>query len=477
MCRSTTECPGGRRCPEDTQKRRARQRAAYAAKVEAQRSLTNTDTTYATPQHLSPAPDPLLTPPATRQDVADAISDAKSALAQDHPLVEADKDGWDQTTPHGEDVEARIRRAGELLASRADTLAEDDLATIRESWAARGVTDNNSYLSYLDSQIDHDSTTAASLRRLRKERSRAAAGNGQWDMDHHQARAQACLRALQEQRPMGPPPAGITTHPDSDSRALSRIDAAACYYPQDWVERSNTRDVPLLVSHTNGRAVYRANSPITSWRTEMVAQERLVTDVPDDAEVIGRPVPALQVGDTLVAAEGEHDDAVLAYRVKVPVESARMRLQVADQIEVARDRVGWVAGGVSGGIHELGHHMESLHDDRLTSLGQAFLARRTTAGGSRQPLTGYHQCGDDRAPSSPAALGAAGEEGGAEWVRPDGFVDPYVGREYSHRQHTEVFSTGMEGTFAGRFGGLVGRGGYRPDVEHRHFTLGVLATL
>ena len=63
-------------------------------------------------------------------------------------------------------------------------------------------------------------------------------------------------------------------------------------------------------------------------------------------------------------------------------------------------------------------------------------------------------------------------------VRPDDFADQYIGKQNdAGNLHSEVFSMGMEGVFAGRFGGLRGRGRWKADPDHRNLILGVLATV
>lgn len=65
--------------------------------------------------------------------------------------------------------------------------------------------------------------------------------------------------------------------------------------------------------------------------------------------------------------------------------------------------------------------------------------------------------------------------GSSEMTRPDNFTNIYMGRDYG-REATEVMSMGMEGVFAGSYGGFIGVGGEKPDLEVRNLVLGVLAT-
>lgn len=69
----------------------------------------------------------------------------------------------------------------------------------------------------------------------------------------------------------------------------------------------------------------------------------------------------------------------------------------------------------------------------------------------------------------------------------DHFATPYIGKIYNSSVHTEIFSMGMESTFLGTYGGLIGLSlppveGHetikhnRADIEHRNLTVGLLAT-
>lgn len=70
----------------------------------------------------------------------------------------------------------------------------------------------------------------------------------------------------------------------------------------------------------------------------------------------------------------------------------------------------------------------------------------------------------------------------------DHFANDYVGALYGNSPHTEVFSMGMESTFLGTNGSLIGIALpqierhprikiHRADIEHRNLTLGILASM
>lgn len=122
-----------------------------------------------------------------------------------------------------------------------------------------------------------------------------------------------------------------------------------------------------------------------------------------------------------------------------------------------------VTGGEEATMHhEYAHRMEA-HIPQISAATNAFLVRRTqNADGVRDQLVRYN-----------------GSR--SELLRPDGFVDKYVGKEYGH-ESTEVFTTGTEALFAGQYGGLIGAQRretgetYSADEEHRALILGLYAT-
>ena len=110
-------------------------------------------------------------------------------------------------------------------------------------------------------------------------------------------------------------------------------------------------------------------------------------------------------------------------------------------------------------VHEFSHRLE-VENPALYAATHEFRRRRTTeVDGTQEPLRHY------------------GNRGSGEKVRPDGFVDSYIGKYYKFGNYTEVFSTGVEALFCGRFGGLVGDGDVaRTDLEHRNLILGLFAS-
>lgn len=113
-------------------------------------------------------------------------------------------------------------------------------------------------------------------------------------------------------------------------------------------------------------------------------------------------------------------------------------------------------------VHELSHKFESINPN-IYKLSRSFLERRAL------PNQGYNF--------------------DLKGTVKDHFASDYVGKLYGNRVHSEVFSMGMETTFLGTNGSLIGlalplnedpKGRvflHRPDIEHRNLTLGILACL
>lgn len=114
--------------------------------------------------------------------------------------------------------------------------------------------------------------------------------------------------------------------------------------------------------------------------------------------------------------------------------------------------------------HELIHRCEDTNE-AIPKMESAFLVRRTTdADGEREPLQRYYR------------------DLPREKVRPDNFIDRYVGKEYPGGSFHEVMSVGSEASFHGSHGGFgklsdpVSRSPQREDDDHHSFVLGTYLT-
>lgn len=114
-------------------------------------------------------------------------------------------------------------------------------------------------------------------------------------------------------------------------------------------------------------------------------------------------------------------------------------------------------------VHELSHKFESI-EPRIGKVSRNFLERRAV------PL-----------PTRKYNFNAAGKV-------IDHFAAAYVGEHYGSKINTEIFSMGMETTFLGTNGSLIGLALprveierdsrvsiFRADIEHRNLTIGILA--
>lgn len=121
--------------------------------------------------------------------------------------------------------------------------------------------------------------------------------------------------------------------------------------------------------------------------------------------------------------------------------------------------------GSSVTLHELTHRAEDANR-RIGSLEGRFVLRRTTdENGDRHPDEPYHDTKKHR----------------SERVRPDSFVDRYIGKDYQSSTYYEVMSMGNEIALYGRMGGFgkVTTDHTRPedvvrDDDHHAFVLGTL---
>lgn len=112
--------------------------------------------------------------------------------------------------------------------------------------------------------------------------------------------------------------------------------------------------------------------------------------------------------------------------------------------------------------HEFMHHMQNLLPETVNRLERAYSLHRTTTDGVRNPLMEIEDEVDSKNKSE-------------VFYRDGNFVDPYMGREYPYSNDLEILTTGAESLFARAYGSLLGFHGWQADIEHRNFTLGVLA--
>jgi len=126
---------------------------------------------------------------------------------------------------------------------------------------------------------------------------------------------------------------------------------------------------------------------------------------------------------------------------------------------VKASRVEGASGTFSTCVHEASHRFESTVPG-IMAVEDAFVKRRATdVDGNVGGLSSIY---------------THSRSGRAEKGRDGGFVDKYVGKEYTSG-HREVLSMGAGSIFGGSHGGLLGIAGNTQDLEHRAFVLGTLA--
>lgn len=449
MCRSCVQ--GGRRCPGETPaKRRARQKAGYHAKKAQQAPVTVPDGTPAEPPHTPSAS----APRGSREAVAEAVTAARAALDSAGPLIRAGKNGWDEVTADGLAVEASVRAVGEAMNVRAEALAQEAIDKLPEPQRPplafdrpEGFADRRQYMEHVQDirQNDPDTDRAwAAAKELMKLR---GGTDSSWDKAHGpaaldnteaqlEAYSNAYRQVLSEQRQMGVRPGtDLELDPLSQKTATGRLREALEVYPRDWIDREGPQR-----------------------RTETF---RLRGG--GETEIAG--TYTLRVRTTRGRAHYAHGRAQR--------DRGSSTWETYDELTIDTSPGGHLGPGISTAIHEYGHRQERL-SPQVNEICQTFLARRTTdADGERHALHRYHASGKP-GPATMEKLRSSRQE----WVRPNGFVDQYIGKEYGRStQNSEVFTVGMEGVFAGRYGGLRGAGNHRADPEHRDLILGVLATV
>ena len=117
--------------------------------------------------------------------------------------------------------------------------------------------------------------------------------------------------------------------------------------------------------------------------------------------------------------------------------------------------------------HEFAHRLEAkVGNGVIMRLEESFDARRTTnADGVREPMAKIFP----------------GVKGNNELARRDGYMMPYIGKQYETGYQREIFTVGVEAMFSGKYGAFTGipdaKGhAYKEDKDHRAFMLGTLAT-
>lgn len=489
MCRSCDQ--GGRRCPGDApEKRRARQNAAYHAKTHTgsprQPESGNDDAT--TSAGLPPLDDSV-----TPEVVGARIEHARTVLdrADDRPsphvegatqrgerMTVANDQGWKVPTEYGLEAETATRAAGAAIAARGEQLATDALASANPSkdktvlaYVPEGVESRQEYADAVQKRADTLNKKLDNLRkginaepdleersrliqehnklvpesnRYIEEAARVHQADSAWDRIETKAYSDGYRAALSEQRDLGLP-GGKMIEVDSKSQkaTVARLKQGLHYYPSDWLSRDGSYEASWETNGIMGPQAYQERIPL---RVKSTSKRAHYADVVGERRRVG----------------GQYETSIYS------------------ELTIGKRDDGCLGPGVSTAVHEYGHRAERIQP-RVNDLAQTHLARRTmNAGGERHQMEPY-KIGKMRSRSGPSQdmwEYERQDEGKSEWVRPDDFAVNYTGKQNSAQDDSsEVFTTGMEGVFAGRFGGLRGAGNWKEDREHRDFILGTLATV
>lgn len=281
------------------------------------------------------------------------------------------------------------------------------------------------------------------------------------------AQAAVAREILAETRDFGDrTPGGHQFHKWGQKPAIAHIQEGFDYFPSDWVAQSSSA-LALTPKKTRARAHYVPSRIVKKRTTEEAPPEQTIhrlwggtpEQVQAEAERIRRQGKVRtwsrsgnQVTRKILSVELVEDDP---QAMSITYSGGRRTL--SEEIDKASEIT--TDGSLGCTIHELSHRMEHVNP-RLATVEEQFYLRRTrNEDGTREARVAY--------------MGRRKEP-----IRPDGFVEGYIGRDYSgfgrHRAF-EVLSVGMEAVFCKRYGGLAGAGHPKADLDHRAFVLGSLA--
>lgn len=435
MCRATAE--GGRRCPcDEPERRNARRRATYAAAKAAQGAGVE----------LPPEPEPAQPGTPSMTEVRRAVTSARAAVQR---LVKAVADDA-VTTSAAEEAEAAVTAAGAAIGAYMDAHVADALADIERRSTEDplvgegGISEAIARITRQRDEARVENRAATSLSVAAEARDRAILlgrhlrelVESSWVAEVLAARRDATWAVLNQLRPMGP--AGPMTVADGASKLGTQVvEAVGAYYPTEWVVASDGHEVPLSPRLSDARAHYAHGKRKRSRQRVRVTWLAEGAPIPGGMVVVGH-----SAGRVAVADQGQ-----LALRQSPPV----------GELTLPSPRKHGEARAAEVAAHEFAHRCEATRR-HLGLLECAFLRRR---------------CADTATGAPVALVSLYGRR--SERAMGDHFADAYVGKVYAGTQYREVLSTGMQAMVGGAYGGLVGVGDRRADLDHRAFVLGLLA--
>ncbi|MCZ4589663.1 hypothetical protein O4328_39525 [Rhodococcus opacus] len=468
MCDGINDPAGPRRCPSQRgERRREYRRAMYAA----QKAAAIIDPTGPDPDDAAPP----------GECTAERIAAARRAVDDAYAAYTADP-----TTESVRRYEAAVRSAGSLVATEVDA----EIATRLDPTELERIDAARSHVRELLAQqiaekraVEqeiHDMTRQLRwlgpeerVERLTLIQAKTADFNARTDsiraatveVDNLELRRGAAegriaAEVLGRYRDYGTVVPEV--HPMSTSRAQALTAEAANAFPSAWM-RDSSASTRLLVKESKARAYYQHKSMVRisdntdydysddpdseqTWTTR-----KAMPPAPEKA-----PVERMRELDW---PDGTNPKWVAVRDPETRRWAWKLRMTNNGLAVMSELRVPTAAAGPDESrriaIHEMSHRMEAINP-RIGPACISFRDRRTSnPDGTLHPKQRYAK---------------------TEVVRPDEFVDVYVGKDYKSTVHSEVMSMGMESVFGGSHGGLQGHHGYRADPEHRNLILGLCAT-
>lgn len=506
MCRALSQ--GGRRCPcNGGSRRRAYQRARYALKsaqsiavpATAHTASVSSGSLEATRQQariaLADFRDANRPPPGTPECAAylTAVTDHGNAVREEFvakaAVAMAEAGVGDVEFARLRDARATFDEGRDAydrevfdLQTRQTAIKDDNPNTwyndpelsaqvgeLGDAWSAR-IDDRRNERYRLDTELHNMATTR---RRIFAE-----------EMTN-------CVKGLRETGEM-PRYSSTTKLTKKDAALLEEVFSA---FPADMVSRSRDRSLPMKATRSKARAhftsstypkrklTYDAHLDAGGLLRDDPLWDRNYRHVPRDDADYRHPyedtLPDTPENRAAIEAKiaeyrttpwqrwkGTKSPTLVEVPVKVADDTYETRLTVAARgfsSRMATDYKNPVAGltfsDKSSAAHEFGHFIEAGNPE-VSYACKEFLRQRTEGGTSKV----YHKS----------------RAHGTERVIEDGFVKPYIGKNYPDAHHTEVFSMGVEAVFTGAHGGLIGIDGYaegerKSDPEHLALILGLLS--
>lgn len=506
MCRGGKDTADPRRCPcNSPSRRRAYQNARYAIKSGRKRHPV-----------IAPVAEPKAAPAAAEADLKTLLESVKivagSVFRTDHKDESPEENIAFQQRRHEANRDLKKKygsldlatvAAGGLVAARAEELSGTSADRVKGQYDDRLAKAEAAYKAVEHSSDEEAEPAMVHLAQVKR-------GTDPDTLREMRELADSYQAALAEIRPMG---GTLNLHEQSQSNAAAKIQEVAELYPTEWLETSNRHSM-LVATLTADRAHYADRRDIKETeQRRRVVQLCITPDRMDEVNAIGPKGPMRDTGRTTHASYRDPETKQYVsgqfpvyeqeqWKVIRPGEKFRAKkdgspwggdgwekwdhpenggtywrcpdtydhlvnTEKGSEILTGGRTISYIAGrdpNFAISAHEFGHRTEYAIDG-VTSIEHSFLARRTSSVPAKD-WPGTMEW-DPLVPLSP---------GSKEMVRPDHFTNTYMGKDYG-QEATEVMSMGMEGLFAGSFGGFIGIGGEKPDIEVRDLVLGVLASV